>query len=94
MVPSLGQGANTAFEDAWELSRSLAVQPSIEAALSHYENSRVYRSQIIHARSALQGNRYYEADNEIFSRGVLEQANAAQREFEDWLYGYMPPAYV
>jgi salicylate hydroxylase len=94
MVPSLGQGANTAFEDAWELSGSLAVQPSIEAALAHYENKRIYRSQIIHARSELQGNKYYQSDNEIFSRRVLEQANADQNEFEDWLYGYMPPAFA
>ncbi len=93
MVPSLGQGANTAFEDAWELSRSLAVQPSVEAALAYYETSRIPRSQIIHARSAFQGSKYYEADNEIFSRSVLERANADQNEFEDWLYGYVPPAF-
>lgn len=92
MVPSLGQGANSAFEDAWELSRFLAVQPGIAEALAHYESSRIPRSQIIHARSALQGSRYYDTDNEIFSRGILEQANAGQIAFEDWLYGYKPSA--
>jgi salicylate hydroxylase len=90
MVPSLGQGANTAFEDARELSQSLAHQPNIAAALAHYEQIRVPRTQVIHARSADQGSRYYEADNEIFSRGILERATAGQQEFEDWLYGYAP----
>ena len=90
MVPSLGQGANTAFEDAWELSQSLASQPTIEAALLHYEQSRIPRTLVIHARSADQGSRYYEADNEVFSRSILEQATAGQREFEDWMYGYTP----
>jgi 2-polyprenyl-6-methoxyphenol hydroxylase-like FAD-dependent oxidoreductase len=90
MVPSLGQGANTAFEDAWELAQSLALQPNGEAALVRYEKSRIPRTQVIHARSADQGSRYYKADNEIFSRGVLERASASQRDFEDWLYGYTP----
>lgn len=92
MVPALGQGANTAFEDAWELSQFLVHQPGIESALACYESSRIYRTQIIHARSALQGSRYYEADNEKFLRGVIEQANAPQNAFEDWLYGYSPSA--
>jgi salicylate hydroxylase len=90
MVPSLGQGANTAFEDAWELAQSLASQPTIEAALLQYEESRIPRTQVINARSADQGSRYYEADNEVFSRGILERATAGQQEFEDWLYGYAP----
>jgi salicylate hydroxylase len=90
MVPSLGQGANTAFEDAWELSQSLASQPNIEAALLQYEKSRIPRTQVIHARSADQGSRYYEADNEVFSRSILERATAGQREFEDWIYDYTP----
>jgi salicylate hydroxylase len=92
MVPSLGQAANTAFEDACELSQALASEPTIAAALARYEQSRVPRTQVIHARSADQGSRYYEADNEVFSRGILERASAGQQEFEDWLYGYAPKA--
>ncbi|MBW4492893.1 MAG: FAD-dependent monooxygenase [Oscillatoria princeps RMCB-10] len=90
VVPSLGQGANTAFEDAWELSQCLAGAPSIEAALSSYENSRTQRTQVIQARSAFQGTRAYDADSDTFLRGVAEQAHASQPEFEDWLYRYNP----
>ncbi len=93
MVPALGQGANTAFEDAGELAQLLARQPGVEEALARYDTSRIYRTQIIHARSALQGNRYYEPDVEKFVRGVLEQANADQTAFEDWLYSYIPPVH-
>ncbi|WP_158258495.1 FAD-dependent monooxygenase [Rhodopila globiformis] len=90
MVPSLGQGANMAFEDAWELAQALAGEPDTQAALIHYESSRIPRTQVVHARSAAQGYRYYDADNETFSRSVLEQASADQRAFEDWLYGWSP----
>ncbi|UBF25852.1 FAD-dependent monooxygenase [Kovacikia minuta CCNUW1] len=88
MVPSLGQGANTAFEDAWELAQFLAQQPSIEAAFAHYENSRIPRTQVIQARSAFQGSRSYDTDSETFLRGIAEQARASQAEFEEWLYEY------
>jgi salicylate hydroxylase len=88
VVPSLGQGANTAFEDAWELSQCLAGGTEIQAALLAYENSRTQRTQVIQARSTFQGVRAYEADSETFLRGVAEQAHASQPEFEDWLYTY------
>jgi salicylate hydroxylase len=94
MVPALGQGANTAFEDAWELSECLAGTLDVEAALTRYDKSRTYRTQIIQARSALQGSRSYEADGETFLRGVIEQASATQSEFEDWLYKYDPSAFA
>lgn len=90
MVPSLGQGANTAFEDAWELSQCLSQAPSITAALTNYENSRIYRTQVIQARSAFQGTRAYDADSETFLRQVANLARANQSEFEDWLYNYKP----
>ncbi len=85
VVPSLGQGANTAFEDAWELSECLAGATEIQAALFAYENSRTQRTQVIQARSAFVGARAYDADSETFLRGVAEQAHASQPEFEDWL---------
>jgi salicylate hydroxylase len=90
MVPALGQGANTAFEDAWELARFLGEQPDIEAALTSYDNSRIHRTQIIQARSAFQGSRSYEPDGETFLRGVVDRATASRREFDDWLYNYPP----
>lgn len=88
MVPSLGQGGNTAFEDAWELGNCLLNAPSIEAALVNYENSRIQRTQVIQARSAIVGSRAYDADNQIFLSGVSEQARASQPKFDDWLYNY------
>ncbi|MCU0519051.1 MAG: FAD-dependent monooxygenase [Oscillatoria sp. Prado101] len=69
---------------------SLGHAPSIEAALSSYENSRTQRTQVIQARSAFVGARSYDADSDTFLRGVAEQAQASQPEFEDWLYRYNP----
>ena len=86
MVPSLGQGGNTAFEDACALSQCLDHVPSIEAALANYENSRIYRTQVIQARSAYQGSRAYDVDSETFLRSVADMLEASQAEFEDWLY--------
>lgn len=96
MVPLLGQGANTAFEDAWELSQHLCYAPSIETALANYENSRKPRTQIIQIRNAVQANRSYKADSETYLRGMMEKAQVSDREFEEWLYNYKPSvaAYV
>jgi salicylate hydroxylase len=88
MIPSLGQGANTAFEDAWELSGWLTHAPNIESALTSYDSSRIQRTQVIQARSAFQGSRAYESDNQIFLREALDQAQVSQPEFEDWMYKY------
>ncbi|KAB8335241.1 FAD-binding monooxygenase [Scytonema tolypothrichoides VB-61278] len=90
VVPVLGQGANTAFEDAWELGECLSHAPSIEAALTGYENSRIQRTQVIQVRSAFQGARSYDPDAEAFVRSVIEQAQMNQSEFEEWLYNYKP----
>ena len=92
MVPSLGQGANMAFEDAYELSQCLAHAPSIETALASYEKSRIERTQVIQARSALQGNRAYEADSESYLSAIAERAKMGNDEFEQWLYRYEPLA--
>ncbi len=94
MVPTLGQGANMAFEDALELAHFLQQTPGIETALTRYDTSRIYRTQIIQARSAVQGSRSYEPDAETFLRGVTERATGSQAEFEDWLYGYDPSAFA
>ncbi|MBW4563099.1 MAG: FAD-dependent monooxygenase [Mojavia pulchra JT2-VF2] len=88
VVPVLGQGANMAFEDASDLQECLCYAPSIETALASYENSRIHRTQVIQARSAFQGARSYDADSDTFLRGVAEQAQMSQSEFEDWLYSY------
>jgi salicylate hydroxylase len=89
IVPSLGQGANMAFEDACVLG-CLGNTPSIEAALAIYESIRLPRTQVIHARSAFVGNRSYEADSEKYFQGVLDEAKFGNDEFEEWLYNYDP----
>ncbi|MBE9006918.1 FAD-dependent monooxygenase [Fortiea sp. LEGE XX443] len=90
MVPLLGQGANTAFEDAWELSQFLCHAPNLATALACYEKSRQPRTQIIQIRNAVQANRAYKADSEVYLRGMMEKAQVSDREFEEWLYGYNP----
>jgi len=90
MVPALGQGANTAFEDAYELSQYLCQAPNLESTLTRYENSRIQRTQVIQARSALQGDRAVSADSERYLRGVAEQSQVSNDEFENWLYDYDP----
>ena len=90
MRPFLGQGANTAFEDACEIAQCLGNAPRIEAALASYEKSRIQRTQVIQARSAFQGNRAYEPDSETYLRGVMKRALVGNDQFEEWLYRYEP----
>ncbi|NJM19060.1 MAG: NAD(P)-binding protein [Richelia sp. RM2_1_2] len=90
MIPSLGQGANTAFEDGWELANYLSHSDNLETALAQYEESRIERTQIIQARSAIQGSRSYEADSDKFLSKAMQQTQLSQSEFEDWLYNYNP----
>lgn len=89
MVPLLGQGANTAFEDAWELSQCLTREP-LAAALASYETRRKPRTQIIQIRNAVQANRAYKTDSEVYLRGMMEKAQLSDRQFEEWLYNYNP----
>lgn len=90
MTPLLGQGANTAFEDAWELAQFLDNAPSLAIALAMYQKSRQPRTQIIQIRNAVQANRAYQADSELYLRGMLEKAQVSEQEFEEWLYNYNP----
>ncbi|MBD3886898.1 FAD-dependent monooxygenase [Phormidium tenue FACHB-886] len=94
VVPSLGQGANMAFEDACELAHCLAQASTIEAAFHAYETRRLPRTEVIYARSASDGNRAYQVDDETTSettsREVLEISQLSQEAFDNWLYGYKP----
>lgn len=88
MAPALAQGANTSFEDAYELARFLSQSSSIQEALSSYEKLRIERTQVIQSRSALSEMRYYESDSETSSGQRAPQAT--NNEFQDWLYSYQP----
>ena len=88
MAPALAQGANTSFEDAYELAHSLSNSSSIEDALCSYEKGRIERTQIIQSRSASGEMRYYETDSEASSRPSSPQGN--NNDFQDWLCNYQP----
>ncbi|MBH8565507.1 FAD-dependent monooxygenase [Nostoc sp. CENA67] len=90
MIPAIGQGANTALEDAWELSQYLAHSSSLEDALTNYDNQRIQRTQVIQARSAIEGNRALDIKNEVFLHESLSLAQVSQSEFDDWLYNPRP----
>ena len=84
MSPAMGQGANTAFEDACVLAHCLAHSSSIEAAFTNYEKERVARLEIIQTRSAEGEQRYYQ--NNTSER----QKSRTSEDFKDWLYNYQP----
>lgn len=90
VVPSLGQGANMAFEDAYELAECLAAAPTIETAFKAYETSRIPRTNEIYAHSAAQGFRSYKPDSETTFREMMKPSQIGQNEFQEWLYSYNP----
>ncbi len=90
MAPALAQGANTSFEDAYELQTCLSQSSTIEDAFSCYEQRRIERTQIIQSRAAQAEMRYYEATSEASPRQSSPQAS--NDEFQDWLYNYQPSA--
>lgn len=90
VVPSLGQGANSAFEDAYELAECLSSAPSIEGALEAYEHSRIPRLEAIYTQSADRGERSYKQDSETVFREMMKPSQMNQDKFEEWLYSYKP----
>ena len=86
VVPALGQGANMAFEDAYELAAFLSTAPNIDAGLRAYEESRIPRTEAISVRSAKQGFSSYKPDSDE------TLAEISEGEFQAWLYGYQPSA--
>ncbi len=88
VVPALGQGANMAFEDAYELAAFLASSPDSGAALHAYEESRIPRTEAISLRSAKQGFSSYKPDSDETLAQMV--ADISEDEFQVWLYGYRP----
>jgi salicylate hydroxylase len=88
MAPALAQGANTSFEDAYELQACLSHSSTLEDAFRCYEQRRIERTQIIQSRTAQAEMRYYEATSETSPRQSSSQAS--NDEFQDWLYNYQP----
>ena len=52
MSPSMGQGANSTFVDAWVLTQCLSRFFTIEEALNEYEKERIERTKILQIKSA------------------------------------------
>jgi salicylate hydroxylase len=93
VIPSLGQGANMAFEDAYELAECLSNAPDIETALHVYETSRIPRTEVIYDRSANAGRNSYQSDETTFTK-MMNPSQMNQDNFEAWLYSYNPSRLV
>ncbi|MBD2527598.1 NAD(P)/FAD-dependent oxidoreductase [Nostoc sp. FACHB-133] len=93
MAPAMGQGANTTFEDAYELRECFSQSANLQEALTSYEQRRIERTKIIQARSALGEMRYYES-NSVASNGQREQTMSVNDDFHKWLYDYKPSATI
>ena len=90
MAPSLAQGANSTFEDAYELAQCLSESSSIAEALTTYENRRIPRTQVFQARSALTEQRFYVTDIGTQDPEKAARERVAFEEFQSWAYGYDP----
>ncbi len=90
MAPALGQGANSTFEDAYELALCCSQASSIQEALAIYEQSRIPRTDLIQTRSALGEMRYYATNTEASDRQMQEQSQMSSEEFQDWVFNYKP----
>ncbi|MFN6561579.1 MAG: FAD-dependent oxidoreductase [Nostoc sp. ChiSLP01] len=88
MAPAMGQGANTTFEDAYELAQCFSHSATLEEALTTYEQSRIERTKIIQARSAMGEMRYYE---DFTSPSQTPQRQMTLNDdFHKWVYTYKP----
>lgn len=90
MAPAMGQGANTTFEDAYELANCLSKFSTIDQAFANYEKSRLERTKIIQTLSAEREMRYYETEEQKAKREATRQSQTSDDEFQKWLYGYQP----
>jgi salicylate hydroxylase len=90
MATAAGQGVNTTFEDAYELAQCLATSPTIESALTTYENRRIPRTEAIQAHSAMAEKKSYSANRETGDREIAQQEQIAVEQFLDWVYRYDP----
>ncbi len=89
MAPAMGQGANTTFEDAYELKECFSHSATLKEALTNYEQSRIERTKIIQARSVVGEMRYY--DDTFTSPSQSQQRQMTLNDdFHKWVYSYNP----
>jgi len=98
MIPTIGQGANQAFEDASELAVALRDAVGIRPALRAFESRRLPRVRVISARAARLGHQVMHSQNADVLRDPLrgitgQEASLVegdQSDFDAWVYGYRP----
>lgn len=90
MAPAAGQGANSTFEDAYELALCFSQASRIEDALANYEQRRIPRTQLIQNRSALGEMGYYATDRTEIDKQIQEQSNMTSEEYSTWVFNYKP----
>ncbi|MDJ0514830.1 MAG: FAD-dependent monooxygenase [Trichodesmium sp. MO_231.B1] len=85
MSPLEGQGANTTFEDAYEIAECLCNFPDLQTALSAYDNRRIHRTAMI---QAFTGEGEKDLDQPI--QRTNQQSQQEREEFRHWMYDYDP----
>ncbi len=90
MAPALAQGANTTFEDAYELALCFSQASTIEEVLVNYEQRRIPRTQMIQTCSAFSESSYYETDTQVAREKIEEQSQMSREEFQHWMLSYQP----
>ncbi|MBN3923798.1 FAD-dependent monooxygenase [Nostoc sp. NMS4] len=91
MAPAMGQGANTTFEDAYQLRECFSDSANLQEALTKYEQYRIERTKLIQARSALGEMRYYDDANFAASTGqTQERQMSLNDDFHKWVYNFKP----
>ncbi|NEP09917.1 MAG: NAD(P)-binding protein [Symploca sp. SIO2C1] len=90
MSPSVGQGANSTFEDAYELALCCSQASNIQEALSDYEQRRIPRTKIMQERSALGERRYFTSAHEADAQNMEEHLQMSREQFQDWVFNYKP----
>ena len=93
MLPFLAQGANMAFEDAWELSRALSRNSLVEDAFREYKRRRIRRLEKT-IRAVDRQSRIHQSSNPLVRSilaGALGIAGVALPSVLaarfDWLFG-------
>lgn len=86
MSPSMGQGANSTFEDAWVLTQCLSRFSNIKEALNEYEKERIERTKIMQIKS-VEGEKNQWKTND---KTQPQQQRNLDSGFMDWLHNYKP----
>lgn len=82
MLPFLGMGAAMAIEDGYVLARALAEEVDFQAALARYQAERKARTDLVHARSALQGRVTQAMDPDAIDGSKIPMADEAMMGFD------------